>query len=220
MIKYIISLIIILFAIGVVVLGIVNYNSRYSELPNKDSFSFLNQFPYEMQDNETMKYNLPFKLLTALFGASYAVFGMYLFFFSNAYGYRSFHEYILGSIFIILGISIFCNFVISLKNYRQHLFNISLLFALTVINYIYLGFFILLGVRPLYNTALAYVLFVLGASLLASLIFTPLKRWMYLEKEEKDGTVKYYRKRISILPFMEWIFLSANVLLIIILTIF
>ena len=210
MIKYIISLIIILFAIGVVVLGIVNYNSRYSELPNKDSFSFLNQFPYEMQDNETMKYNLPFKLLTALFGASYAVFGMYLFFFSNAY----------GSIFIILGISIFCNFVISLKNYRQHLFNISLLFALTVINYIYLGFFILLGVRPLYNTALAYVLFVLGASLLASLIFTPLKRWMYLEKEEKDGTVKYYRKRISILPFMEWIFLSANVLLIIILTIF
>ena len=43
---------------------------------------------------------------------------------------------------------------------------------------------------------------------------------MYLEKEEKDGTVKYYRKRISILPFMEWIFLSANVLLIIILTIF
>ena len=72
----------------------------------------------------------------------------------------------------------------------------------------------------MYNTALAYVLFVLGASLLASLIFTPLKRWMYLEKEEKDGTVKYYRKRISILPFMEWIFLSANVLLIIILTIF
>ena len=42
MIKYIISLIIILFAIGVVILGIVNYNSRYSELPNKDSFSFLN----------------------------------------------------------------------------------------------------------------------------------------------------------------------------------
>ena len=61
MIKYIISLIVILLAIGVVVLGIVNYNSRYSELPNKDSFSFLNQFPYEMQDNETMKYNLPFK---------------------------------------------------------------------------------------------------------------------------------------------------------------
>ena len=43
---------------------------------------------------------------------------------------------------------------------------------------------------------------------------------MYLEKEEKDGTVRYYRKRISILPIMEWIFLLSNVLLIILLTIF
>ena len=68
--------------------------------------------------------------------------------------------------------------------------------------------------------ALSYVLFVIAAGLLASLIFTPLKKWMYLEKEEKDGTVRYYRKRISILPIMEWIFLLSNVLLIILLTIF
>ena len=44
---------------------------------------------------------------------------VYLFFFSNAYGYRSFHEYILGSIFIILGISII--YSIALAYYLSHL---------------------------------------------------------------------------------------------------
>ena len=49
--------------------GIANYNSRYSDLPQKDGYSFLNQFPYELQNNETMKYSSIFRVIAALFGA-------------------------------------------------------------------------------------------------------------------------------------------------------
>ena len=153
-------------------------------------------------------------------GACYAVFGMYLFFFVDPYAFKSLTEVILGIIFIVIGLNIFFEFSITLKNYKMHLISSSSLFALTVCNYALFGYYILIEKSNQFPIALSYVLFVVAAGLLASLIFTPLKRWMYLEKEEKDGTVRYYRKRISILPIMEWIFLLSNVLLIILLTIF
>ena len=220
MIKILIGSLFTALVIILIILGLVNYNSRYSDVPDKDRFSFLNQFPYELQDNPTMKYNLLFKIIASLVGACYAVFGMYLFFFVDPYAFKSITEVILGIIFIVIGLNIFFEFSITLKNYKMHLISSSSLFALTVCNYALFGYYILIEKSNQFPIALSYVLFVVAAGLLASLIFTPLKRWMYLEKEEKDGTVKYYRKRISILPFMEWIFLSANVLLIIILTIF
>ena len=46
------------------------------------------------------------------------------------------------------------------------------------------------------------------------------ERLVYLEKEEVDGRITYHRKRISILPFMEWIFILVNVLLVVLLMIF
>lgn len=228
MIKILIGSLFTALVIILIVLGLVNYNSRYSDTPDKDKFSFLNQFPYELQDNPTMKYNLIFKIFASLVGASYAVFGMYLFFFVDPYPYtfKNITEIVLGIIFIVIGVNIFFEFNISLKNYKLHLITSSSLFALTVCNYVLVGYYILFNGYVLveasnqFPIALSYVLFVIAAGLLASLIFTPLKKWMYLEKEEKDGTVRYYRKRISILPIMEWIFLLSNVLLIILLTIF
>lgn len=216
MIKLIIGLVVVVLSILLIVLGLVNYNTRYSDTPDKDNFSFLNQFPYEMQDNPTMKYSLWFKILASLLGAGYASFGMYLFYFVNPYDYKSLAEIILGIIFIINGITIFSLFAISLKNYRLHLISTSSLFAFTVCNYVLFGYYILMEANDRYPVATSYVLFVFGAALLASLIFTPLKRWMYLEKEEKDGTVRYYRKKICILPLMEWIFLLSDILLVLI----
>ena len=62
MIKILIGSLFTALVIILIVLGLVNYNSRYSDTPDKDKFSFLNQFPYELQDNPTMKYNLIFKI--------------------------------------------------------------------------------------------------------------------------------------------------------------
>ena len=220
MIKYIVSLIFIFLSVCIVILGIMNYNSRYSDTPDKEPFSFLNQFPYELQDNPTMKYNFLFRIIAALLGGSYICFGCYLFWFKDMYGLKNIHDYILGVLMTVNGIAIFSEFVITLKAYRKHLMFTSLLFSLTVMIYAYLGFYVLIDARKLHPQILAYIVLILAAALLASLIFTPLKRWMYLEKEEEDGRITYHRKRLSILPFMEWIFLASNVLLIILLTIF
>lgn len=220
MIEIILSLCFFLSAVLVVILGLYNYGSRYSDTPDKDPFSFLNQFPYELQDNPTMKYSLPFRIAAACFGGLYAVFGVYSFFFLNMYGAKLLSDYILGCLFIVVGIAIFFEFVFTLKDYRKHLMSTSVLFAGTVVICAYAGFFILSDPRETYADALAYIMFVLAAALLASLLFTPLKKWMYLEKEESDGHVTYHRKRLSILPFMEWIFLAANVLIVVLFTAF
>lgn len=219
MIKLIICGLLIALAVIIVILGLVNYSTRYSDTPDKDNFSFLNQFPYELQDNPTMKYNLYFKIVASLFGAAFATFGMYIFFFADPYAGKTITEIILGIIFIILGIILFGEFSITLKNYRLHLITTSSLFAFTVCNFLLYGYYILAEAELLYSSVLAYILFALAAILLASLIFTPLKKWMYLEKEEKDGSIHYYRKRISILPLMEWIFILANILMVFLITI-
>lgn len=220
MIKYIISLILILILVALIVVGIVNYNSRYSDTPDKESFSFLNQFPYELQDNSTMKYNFAFRMLASLFGAVFASFGIYLFYFRDIYLYKSLAEYISGIIFIVVGIAMYLSFVLTIKNYKVHLINTSILFSFTMINYIIVGIYILTDISHTYSNGLAYMLFVFAILMLLSLIFAPLKRWAYLEKEDKDGTIHYFRKKLSILPFMEWVFIVSNVLLVILLTLF
>ena len=71
-----------------------------------------------------------------------------------------------------------------------------------------------------YNEILAIVLFVIAGILLLTLIISPLKKWMYLEKKEENGIITYHRKKLSILPFMEWVFLGADLLLVILLALF
>lgn len=220
MLSCILGLVFVFLFVLTIVIGIVNYNSRYSDTPDKEPFSFLNQFPYELQDNETMKYNLIFRIIVALMAGSYILFGINEFFFVNLHEIKLAHDYILGIIFIIIGLSMFFSFVLNLKRYNEHLIVSSILFGLTVVLCAYLGFFILIDERELYSPILAYIMFVIAALLLATLIISPLKRWMYLEKEEKDGRVTYHRKHISILPLIEWIFLVVNVLIVILITFF
>jgi len=221
MIKYILALLFILMFVVMLIVGMGNYNSRYSDLPQKDSYSFLNQFPYELQNNETMKYSAIFRIIAALFGAAFAVFGVYLFIFKDMYStVKIMHDYVLGILFVICGVSIFSIFTLSLKKYRQHLIMTSILFASTITLFAYLGFFVFVDPRELYHLSLGIICFIIAAALLTSLFVTPLKKWMYLEKEEVDGRITYHRKRISILPLMEWIFIFVNVLLVILLMVF
>ena len=109
--------------------------------------------------------------------------------------------------------------VISLKYYHIHLIVSALCFGLTVINYVICGIFVLTDTH-MYSNVLAYFLFALALILLIVLIVSPLKRWMYLEKEEKDGTTRYYRNKIAVLPFMEWLFILSNVILVLLLGVF
>lgn len=215
--KIVMSFLVLFLFVILITIGVSNYNTRTVLDNDKQSFSFLNQFPYEMQDNVTMKLNFLVRVIASLFGAFVACYGFYFFLIDGSY-HKTLPEYISSCLFLIIGISIFLQFVISLKNYNLHLICSSLSFAFTVVNYVICGIFILSEDR--YSNFIAYILFVVAFVLLILLFVTPLKRWGYLEKEEVDGTVRYYRKKISILPFMEWIFILSNVLLILMLGIF
>ncbi len=220
MISLILMLITVVLAITVVVFGLYNYQSQFVNPLDKENFNFLNEFPYEMQDNEKMKHNSIFRILVSLYSSSFLVFGLNEFFFLSIEGSKSVHDYIIGSIFVVTAIATLCLFMLDLTKYKQHLFITSVIFTLTVILYVYCGLFVYIDFRHTYNEILAIVLFVIAGILLLTLIISPLKKWMYLEKKEENGIITYHRKKLSILPFMEWVFLGADLLLVILLALF
>ena len=203
----------------VVVFGFINYKSQFNENEDEvESYSFLNCFPYEMQDNPKMKYSLIFRLAASLLGASIAVFGIYQFLIEFIYKGILIHNIILALLFIINGLSIFLLNVLTMKNYKAHLVFASLLFVLTILLNFYLGYFVIIDLYEMYHEVYIYIFFIIGVTLLISIFVTPLKKWMYLAKVEKDGEISYKRKRIAILPIMEWIFIFVNILLCIIIS--
>jgi len=221
MIKFILFLLLVLFGGLTIAVGLVNYKYRQGENRDIENFSFLNQFPYEMQGENDMKYSLLVRLFATLFSLTFAVFGLMTFWLHDTGEYKPFSDYFISVIFLLLACSFISEFIITLKNYKIHLLSSSVVFGGTVVSYIFIGVYLLL--RPdseMFHASLAYVLLIIGAVLLLSLIIAPLKRWMYLEKEEKNGVITYHRKHLSILPFMEWIFIFANIVLVALLTFF
>ena len=167
-----------------------------------------------------MKYSLFFRFVVVLFSISIIVFAFLEFFFLNIDGFKTIHDYLIGSLLSLLGITIIGIFHLDLTKYKFHLLSTSLLFTLTFILYVYVGLFTFIDPRSTYNEVLGYILFIIAGCILLTLIFSPLKRWMYLEKKEENGQITYHRKHLSILPFMEWIFLGLDVLLIILIALF
>lgn len=220
MTSILLMIITVVLAIGLIALGLFNYNSQFENNVERESYSFLNMFPYELQDKPKMKYSLFFRFVVVLFSISIIVFAFLEFFFLNIDGFKTIHDYLIGSLLSLLGITIIGIFHLDLTKYKFHLLSTSLLFTLTFILYVYVGLFTFIDPRSTYNEALGYILFIIAGCILLTLIFSPLKRWMYLEKKEENGQITYHRKHLSILPFMEWIFLGLDVLLIILIALF
>lgn len=220
MIRFIISLLICLLSVLTLICGLINYNSRNTKDDEKESFSFLNQFPYEMQGDESMRYNAIVKILSTLVALGVATFGVIVFWLNGVGGYKPISDYVISILFCFVAFAIVSEFNITLANYKFHLFSTATLFAGSTSLYIYVGLFSILDFRKMFYSALSYILLSIGAIMLLSLFVVPLKRWMYLEKEEKNGEITYHRKRLSILPFMEWLFIFFDVLLIVLITIF
>ena len=160
------------------------------------------------------------KLVAALFGGSFAVFGIYQFIGLNMYGAKIFNDYALGIIYILIGITIFLEFAWTLKDYKKHIINSASLFALTIALCFYLGYFVIVDPRLTFHSSLIYVSFGIGLVLLITLIVLPFKKWMYLEKKEEDGSISYQRKKVAILPFTEWIFIIVNVIICLIISLY
>ena len=206
-------LLILLSGISLIVFGLLNYASINNGEYQNEKFSFLNQFPYELTSNDTSKYQLLVKLLAAIFGGSFAVFGIYQFIGLNMYGAKIVNDYVLGVIYILIGVSIFLEFVWTLKDYKKHIITSASMFSLTIGLCFYLGYFVIVDPRLTFHSSLIYICFGLGLILLVTLIVLPFKKWMYLEKKEEDGSISYQRKKVAILPFTEWMFILINIII-------
>ena len=219
MMKYVFFIIMIIILIIFLLVSLNNFSFGKGNINSKEKYSFLNQFPFELCDESKSSAPLFTKVLAALFGASFSIFGAYTFFSLNMYNAKIMQDYVMGALLLITGIVIFLLFVWDLKDYVKHLIVTSILFVITAINYIYFGLFVLMDPRELFHPALIYICFTIGILIVLCLLILPFKNWMYLEKDDKDGIIKYHRQKVSLLPLSEWIGILLNLIFAIIIVI-
>jgi len=63
-----------------------------------------------------------------------------------------------------------------------------------------------------FNMVIGIIMGVLGFILLALLFIPQLKKWMYMDKVEENGTTIYIRPKVCSLAIVEWIFFLAQLI--------
>ncbi|MCF0116827.1 MAG: hypothetical protein HUJ61_02115 [Bacilli bacterium] len=189
----------ILLFIALIIVGRLNYKIYYGT-----AFSFLNLFPFEMNDKPRMKMNILFRLLLSLFAFSFC--GPFIFMFG------SYQDILIKTIIAfatVLSLSMMSIFMIDMRFYKAHISAAAIFFILSIafdflVGYVYLVIVII----PTYQ-AFPYIMF--GSSFIKLLlILNPkLAKWMIITVNEKGEAS---RPRICSLVLTEWIFVILNIL--------
>ncbi len=209
MIKYIFPLIALILGLLIVFLP---HFMRMNQSDNK--FSLLNSFPFETPIDYRTRiiYLLLFGLFTLMCAESYS---SALFIPSKNIGMIS-----ALILFIISDIAMFGSICFTLEYYRYHIIADAIFFVTKI------GAGLTLCITCL--TSELYIEFTLWISIVIGvisliclgLLFIPkLKKWMYLEKSEMNGHVTYIRPKVSILALVEWIFIIAEIVIMLLLVI-
>ncbi len=200
----IMALCVVVAFIFVILFGTLNYKMTYQK-----KYSFLQNFPYEFNDNIRMKLR---PLMIILYGTFIAVLASFYIYVFKDLGYTIYKiEIALGALVSLLTLVLF---MVRILTDQIHVILSSIYFAMSTIHTAFLGYANLVFNIYVINDALPYLLFALCLIQLI-LIFNPkLKKWMNLETDENGMEI---RPKIFILAFTEWLFLFINVLQVILL---
>lgn len=177
----------------------------YRTEDKKLSFSFLNCFPYEVVTN--YRERIWILVIGAIFvmfaGQSYIV----TFVQCHNFLYQSVMYLAIVSYIVFLG-----NFTFGLDHYKTHII-MDLVSFLTQIA-ASVTVFIAVLTNNIYpgeiNFVIAVIMGVVGILLFLLLFIPQLKKWMYLDKCERDGKTIYVRPKYCALSIVEWVFFIAG----------
>lgn len=202
MLKLIFPIIALLLGIAIILLPQITYRRRI----NKDlKFSYLNCFPYEVVLNYAQRV-----ILLAL-GTLFVMFATqsYIATFikcTNPMYYSGLFLQIV-SLVVFLGILYF-----GLDYYKTHIV-MDVIFFLTQIgaNIMFLVAVLTRNYFPTQiNMVIGIIMGVIGLILLILLFIPQLKKWMYMDKIEENGTTLYVRPKVCSLALVEWIFFLSQ----------
>lgn len=187
--------------------------SNYYE-QKKEKFDLRQNFPYEMQDDWRFKYNWHVRFLALFLALALAMFGINAFNMTNA----SSLSFATG-VMILNAIAIMLLFFTSMRSAYLHMALAIIHFGLTFLSYAFVANYVFFFNVEEYPTYLGVISAILVIFILALMINPKLYRWMYLEKEEKDGEVLLKRPKVMLLPLYEWAFMMLTIFLDLLITI-
>ncbi len=206
-IESIIALVSYIFTCGLVILfGKMNYQSLY-----KEPYSFLNHFPYEMNDNYKMKINNYFRLVTVIMGVSSIFLQITLL--TDFAIISHILPLIIGCLTSIFLMTLF---FVTMKRVEAHMFIVTLATSFNILSF--LAFCYFLYATPLFiKGKIVYLIIAIVLALINAItIFSPfLKRWSQLDKDEEKE--EYKRPKVISLAIMEWLLYISHFLYLIML---
>lgn len=181
--------------------------SNYLEY-TKEKFDIRSNFPYEMQDNFSFKYNWQVRFLALFFALSLCLFAV------NAFDMKNASSLSLAiGVMILNAIVTMLLFFISMKNSYLHMALAIGQFGLTFLSYAFVTNYVFFFNALDYPIFLGIVTSVFLVIILLLLINPKLYKWMYLDKVEENGEMVLKRPKVMLLPLYEWIFMVLTILL-------
>jgi len=204
MLKLFFPIVALLLGISILVLPQITYRRRIND---DVKFSYLNCFPYEVVITYTQRV-----ILLAL-GTLFVMFATQSYISTiirctNPMYYSALLLQVV-SLVVFLGTLSF-----GLDYYKTHII-MDVIFFLTQIggDIMLLVAVVTRGYFPYeFNMVIGIIMGVLGFILLALLFIPQLKKWMYMDKVEENGTTIYIRPKVCSLAIVEWIFFLAQLI--------
>lgn len=183
--------------------GCTNYFEQ-----KKQKFDFRQSFPYEMQDDSRFKYNWHVRFLVLFLALALSMFAVNAFNMDNA----SSLSFATG-VMILNAIAIMLVFFTPMRKANLHMALAIGQFGLTFLSYAFVANYVFFFNVEEYPLHLGIICLVFVILILCLMLNPKLYKWMYLDKEEKDGEILFKRPKVMLLPLYEWIFMALTILL-------
>ncbi len=202
-IETIVALVSYLFSFGLVILfGRKNYQSYYQE-----KYSFLNHFPYEMNDRYQMKINNYFRLVAVIMGVSSIFLQITLL--GDFAIISHIMPLVIGSLASLFLMTLF---FVTMRRVEAHMFIMTMATSFSILSFISLAYFIY--ATPLYiKGKMVYIVLALALAMIeGGMVFSPtIRKWYRLEKKDAEDET-YQRPRIISLASLEWLLFPGHAL--------
>lgn len=200
------SLLVALVALSLMIIFAIN-SYRYKQ---KQAYSFLNQFPFELTQGAGQNNHLYIHILVLLFSLASVFFGFY----RIQYPLADFSGLSFLLSWSATSFVIYLVFIVKFTSVKRHLLISSLLFILTILNGLMMGLYlqrspelILQQAHPIISYALALIALLLAVN-------PKLSHWSFMDKiEQQDGTIIVLRPKVFILALTEWALIIINILI-------
>lgn len=210
-IEFMIPSIIVAIVIFIILLNVGRANYYDAK---KEKFLMGSMFPYEMQDGLYYKYNWNVRFIALFLALALSLFAINSFELTLQPNLS-----FLLIVMIVNAVIMMCLFFTTMRNATLHMILSIAHFGLTFITYATMANYVFFYNTVDYPLYLGIICVILVVVMLLLFINPKLYKWMYMERQEENGTSTLKRPKVLLLATYEWIFMILTIVFDLLLTI-